>query len=91
MIQFELIKDFLLHDGKNVFYIVAKDGPAYQMRPLIYDSKFKKDVETPHAMDRISFPDLLPTFFRKATLFSIAWNMGKPIHLDMATINKIKT
>lgn len=42
------------------------------------------------AMAWISFPGLLPTFFVKECLFSIASAVGKPLHLDMATINKTR-
>ncbi|XP_070015513.1 uncharacterized protein [Nicotiana sylvestris] len=38
----------------------------------------------------ISFPGLLPTFFVKECLFSLASAVGKPMHLDMATINKTR-
>ncbi|KAG5577692.1 hypothetical protein H5410_057826 [Solanum commersonii] len=36
----------------------------------------------------ISFPDLLPTFFVKEVLFSLASVVGKPLQLALATINK---
>jgi len=58
------------------------------MKPLIYDAKFKVEEETTQAMAWISFPDLKPTFFVKESIFSLATAVGKPIHLDMATINK---
>lgn len=58
------------------------------MRPLIYDAKFKQEKEPTQAMAWISSPDLLPTFFGKETLFSLASAVGKPLYLDMATINK---
>lgn len=45
--------------SKNVYYIIAKDGLAYQMCPLIYDVKSKPEVETTQALAWISFPDLL--------------------------------
>lgn len=38
----------------------------------------------------ISFPDLMPTFFVKDSLFSLTSPVGKLIHLDMTTINKAK-
>uniref|UniRef100_M1ATF1 Uncharacterized protein n=1 Tax=Solanum tuberosum TaxID=4113 RepID=M1ATF1_SOLTU len=60
------------------------------MRPVIYDAKFKVDEETTQAMAWISFPDLWPTFFVKESLFSLASAVGKPIQLDMATINKTR-
>ncbi|XP_070057700.1 uncharacterized protein [Nicotiana tomentosiformis] len=36
----------------------------------------------------ISFPGLLPTFFVKETLFSLATSVGRPVCLDTATTNK---
>ncbi|WMV38510.1 hypothetical protein MTR67_031895 [Solanum verrucosum] len=67
---------------------LAMDGFAYQMRPFIYDANFKASEETTKAMTWISFPDLLPTFFVKEVLFSLASVVGKPLQLDLATINK---
>ncbi|WMV08623.1 hypothetical protein MTR67_002008 [Solanum verrucosum] len=90
LIRLNRMEDFVNIMAKNVYYIMAKDGYAYQMRPLIYDSKFKTEEETTQAMAWISFPDLLPTFFGKESLFSIAAAVGKPIHLDKATINNTR-
>jgi len=90
LMRFELFEDFVNMMSKNSYYITGKDGTAYQMRPLIYDAKFKVDEETTQAMAWISFPDLWPTFFVKESLFSLASAIGKPIQLDMATINKTR-
>ncbi|KAH0644547.1 hypothetical protein KY284_032431 [Solanum tuberosum] len=38
----------------------------------------------------ISFPNLKPTYFVKESIFSLATAVGKPLHLDMATINKTR-
>nr|XP_016459131.1 PREDICTED: uncharacterized protein LOC107782715 [Nicotiana tabacum] len=38
----------------------------------------------------ISFPNLLPNYFVKECLFSLASAVGKPLHLDLATINKTR-
>lgn len=76
--------------SKNIYYILAKDIYSYFMRPLIYDVKFKVEVETTQAMTWISFPDQKPTYFVKEALFSLATVVGKPLHLDMATINKTR-
>ncbi|MCE2055181.1 hypothetical protein HAX54_042138 [Datura stramonium] len=38
----------------------------------------------------ISFPNLLPTFFSKETLFSLASAVEEPMQLDVATLNKIR-
>ncbi|KAH0644842.1 hypothetical protein KY284_032726 [Solanum tuberosum] len=69
---------------------LPNDGYSYSMRPLIYDAKFKVDEETTQAMAWISFPDLKPTYFVKEALFSLATAVGKPLQLDMATINKTR-
>ncbi|KAH0755697.1 hypothetical protein KY290_025967, partial [Solanum tuberosum] len=66
------------------------DGYFYLMRPLIDDSRFKVNEETSMVMAWISFPNLLPTFFVEECLFSLALAIGKPIHLDQATINKTR-
>lgn len=60
------------------------------MRPLIYDSCFKPEKETTKAMAWISFPNLLPTYYVKESLFSLASLVGTPLHLDMTTINKTR-
>lgn len=57
------MEDFINIMSKNVYYITAKDGLAYQLRPLIYDTNFNPDEETTQAIAWISFPYLLPTFF----------------------------
>ncbi|KAK6791350.1 hypothetical protein RDI58_010431 [Solanum bulbocastanum] len=74
--------------SKPSYYIIAKDGFAYQMRPFIYDANFQASEETTKAMTWISFPNLLPTFFVKEVLFSLASMVGKHLQLDLATINK---
>ncbi|KAK4706479.1 hypothetical protein R3W88_033957 [Solanum pinnatisectum] len=38
----------------------------------------------------ISFPKLRPTFFVKESIFSLASALGKPLRLDVATINKTR-
>ncbi|XP_075088391.1 uncharacterized protein LOC142170390 [Nicotiana tabacum] len=38
----------------------------------------------------ISFPNLLPTYFVKECLFSLASAVGKPLHLDLATVKKTR-
>lgn len=75
---------------KIFYYIMAKNGYAYHMRPLIYDTKFKREEETTQAMAGISLPNLLPTFFEKESLFSVAVAVGKSIHLNNATINETR-
>uniref|UniRef100_A0A0V0GP10 Putative ovule protein n=1 Tax=Solanum chacoense TaxID=4108 RepID=A0A0V0GP10_SOLCH len=54
------------------------------MRPLIYEVKFNAEKETTQAMAWISFPEL------KESIFSLASTVGKPLHLDVATINKTR-
>lgn len=48
------------------------------------------EVETSQAMTWVSFLDLLPTLFGKEATFSLAADIGKPIHFDSTTINKIR-
>lgn len=67
--------------SKSAYYIKAKDFYEYQMRTLIYDAKFKPGEETPMVMAWISFPSLLPIYFVKEFLFSLASVVGKPLHL----------
>ncbi|KAK4729999.1 hypothetical protein R3W88_022987 [Solanum pinnatisectum] len=88
LIRLDQQEDFINLMSKGIYYILAKDGYSYTMRPLIYDAKCKVEEETTQAMAWISFPDLKPTYFVKEVLFSIATAVGKPLHLDMTTINK---
>ncbi|KAF3622056.1 hypothetical protein FXO37_32491 [Capsicum annuum] len=60
------------------------------MRTIIYDARFRINAETTKAMAWISFPNLLPTYFVKEYLFSLASKVGKPFQLHLATINKIR-
>lgn len=82
LMRFSLMEDFVNILAKNVYYIVTKDGMAYQMIALIYNSKFKVDKETTLVMAWISFLDLLPTFFVKESIFSMAAAVSKPNHLE---------
>ncbi|KAH0748661.1 hypothetical protein KY290_027893 [Solanum tuberosum] len=41
--------DYIRILSKNSYYIIAKNGYAYQMRPFIYDSNFKVSEETSQA------------------------------------------
>uniref|UniRef100_M1DZQ5 DUF4283 domain-containing protein n=1 Tax=Solanum tuberosum TaxID=4113 RepID=M1DZQ5_SOLTU len=90
LMRFDCIEDYIRILSKNSYYIIAKNGYAYQMRPFIYDSNFKVSEETSQATTWICFPDLLPTFFVKEVLFSLASVVGKPLQLDLATINKTR-
>lgn len=85
-----LWEDFIYFTSRNVYYVKVNDGYEYQLRPLIYDAKLKASEETPKTMAWIYFSCLLPTFFAKECLFSLASAVGKPLHLDMATINKTR-
>ncbi|XP_070020060.1 uncharacterized protein [Nicotiana sylvestris] len=38
----------------------------------------------------ISFPNLLPTYFVRECLFSLASAVSKPLHLDLATVKKTR-
>ncbi|KAM3305944.1 hypothetical protein P3S67_012813 [Capsicum chacoense] len=44
--RFDRVEDFVNVMSKSVYYINAKDGYVYQMRPFIYDAKFKSNEET---------------------------------------------
>lgn len=90
LIRLTLWQDFVTFSSKNVYHVKDKAGNDYQLRTLIYDYKFKVEEETPKDMAWISFPNLLPTCFVKECLFSLAYAVGKPIHLDLATINKTR-
>ncbi|XP_060182956.1 uncharacterized protein LOC132612899 [Lycium barbarum] len=90
LMRFERFEDYLQMMAKTAHYIKSRDGGMYQMRPLLYNTRFKIDEETTVAMAWISFPNLLPTFFMKNSLFSLASAVGKPLQLDMATINKTR-
>lgn len=91
LMRFSLMEDFVNMMAKNAYYIIAKDGYAYQMHPLTYDANFTVEEETTQVMTWISFPELKPTFFVKELLFSLASAVGKPMHLDMATVNKTRS
>ncbi|KAK4713782.1 hypothetical protein R3W88_019689 [Solanum pinnatisectum] len=90
LIRCDRMEDYIKILSKNSCYIIAIDGYAYQMRPFIYDANFKASEETINATTWILFPDLLPTFFVKEVLFSLASVVGKPLQLDLATINKTR-
>lgn len=72
------MEDFVNMMSKNIHYITGKDGVAYQMRSLIYDTKFKHNEETTQVMAWIYFPDLLPAFFVKESILSLAVAVGNP-------------
>lgn len=90
LIRLALWQDFIYFTSKNVYYVKDKFGYEYQLRTLIYDAKFKAGEETPNVMAWISFPNLLLTFFVNEYSFSLASSIGKPLHLDMATVNKTR-
>lgn len=60
------------------------------MTPLIYDSRFRMDEETTYAMAWVSFSNLMPTYFVKESLFTLASTVRKSLHLDMTIINKAR-
>ncbi|KAG5585572.1 hypothetical protein H5410_046006, partial [Solanum commersonii] len=90
LIRFDQHEDFINVMAKHIYYLLAKDGYSYTMRHLIYDAKFKVEEETTHAMAWISFLNLKPTFFVSESIFPLPTAVGKPLHLDMATINKTR-
>ncbi|KAH0666513.1 hypothetical protein KY285_027719 [Solanum tuberosum] len=89
-IQIPKDEDFINMMSKPTHYILSKDGYSYMMRPVIYDAKFNAEEETTQAMAWISFPELRPTFFVEESIFSLASTVGKPLRLDVATINKTR-
>lgn len=48
-------------------------------------------METIIGVTWISYPDLLPNFFTKDAIFSIAFVVGKPLIVDMATRNQTRS
>ncbi|KAG5602026.1 hypothetical protein H5410_033396 [Solanum commersonii] len=90
LIRFTRDEDFINMMSKPTHYILSKDGYSYMMRPLIYDAKFNAEEETTQAMAWISFPEIRPTFFVKESIFSLSSAVGKPLRLDVATINKTR-
>ncbi|KAG5585200.1 hypothetical protein H5410_045634 [Solanum commersonii] len=70
----------------KVFYITCKDGYSYLMCILIYDSRFKVNEKTTKALAWISFPNLLPIYFVKECMISLASTVGdfpKSITMDI--------
>ncbi|KAG5571322.1 hypothetical protein H5410_061088 [Solanum commersonii] len=59
-------------------------------RPLIYDAKFNTEEEITQAMAWLSFLDSKSTYFVKESIFSPNSAVGKPLHLDIVTINKTR-
>lgn len=90
LIRCTIKEDFITIISRSAYYLKAKDGYSYLMRLLIYDAKFKINVETSQALAWISFPNLLPTFYVKEVIFSLASAVGKSLQLDMATMNKTR-
>lgn len=84
------MEDFINIIFKSAYYIIAKSSKSCQMRPLIYDDKFMPEAETIQAITWISILDILPIFFVKESLFTLASAVGKPLNLDIATINKTR-
>lgn len=46
LMHFNLKENFVNMMSKNVYYITAKDGMVYQMKPLIYNTKFNPGENT---------------------------------------------
>lgn len=86
LIRCDLFEDFVTLMSKPSYQIMDKNGVYYLMRTLIYDEKFTMETETSQAVAW----NLLPTFFGKEAIFSLAAGIGKPIHLDAATTNKTR-
>lgn len=50
LMRFDRMEDFFNVLAKKMYYINARDGHSYQMRPLIYDAKFKMKEEITQAL-----------------------------------------
>ncbi|XP_060200453.1 uncharacterized protein LOC132628704 [Lycium barbarum] len=90
LIQLSLMEDLVNLCSKTSYYLNSKDGYSYLMRPLIYGTKFKTDEETSKVISWIALPDLMPTFFVKEAIFSIALAVGTPLHVNKATENRTR-
>ncbi|KAG5610479.1 hypothetical protein H5410_021760 [Solanum commersonii] len=53
---FHRMEDYIKILSKTSYYMIAKDGFAYPMRPFIYDVNFKTSEETTKATTWIYFP-----------------------------------
>lgn len=51
---------------------------------------FDLEEETSVAIAWISFPALPPNLFGKEAIFSLTASFGKPLHVDMKTLNKTR-
>lgn len=83
------MEDYVHLLSKTIFYISHKKW-NYPMRTLKWDPMFDPAVETTVVVASISLPSLSPNFFGKEVIFLFAAAVGKPLHVDMATTNKIK-
>lgn len=89
LIRPSLLKSYVQLLFTTIHYVKAKEG-YWKMRTLKWDPWFELDVETTIGVAWISMPDLLPNFFAKEAIFSIASAVGKPLTLDMATKNQTR-
>lgn len=89
LIRFTLLEDYVTLLSKPQFYITHKHW-SYPMRTLKWDPMFDPEEETSIAIALISFPSLPPNFFGEEAIFSLAAAVGKPLQVDMATLNKIR-
>ncbi|KAG5589807.1 hypothetical protein H5410_040321 [Solanum commersonii] len=83
--------DFINLISKGTYYIGCKDGYSYRMCTLIYDARFQINEETTKALAWISFPNLLPIYFVKECLYSLASAIWELVQLDLATLNITRT
>ncbi|KAG5624938.1 hypothetical protein H5410_010156 [Solanum commersonii] len=59
-------------------------------RHVLIRATLLEDYETTIAIAWISFPSLPPIFFGKEAVFSLAAAVGKPLQVDMATMNQTR-
>lgn len=50
LIRFSSMEDFINLMSKSAYFIKSKEGISYQMRTLIYDTRFNIDEETTKVM-----------------------------------------
>ncbi|KAK4732458.1 hypothetical protein R3W88_025446 [Solanum pinnatisectum] len=89
LIRGSKLEDYVRVLSKPQFYI-THNHYSYTMRTLKWDPLFNPEEETTIAIAWISFPSLPPNFFGKEAIFSLAVVVGKPLQVEMATINKTR-
>ncbi|KAG5616665.1 hypothetical protein H5410_016489 [Solanum commersonii] len=89
LIRTTLLENYVTLLSKPQFYITHKQW-SYPIRTLKWDPMFDPKEETSIAIAWISFPSLPPNFFGKEAIFSLAATVGKPLQVDMVTLNNTR-